>query len=344
MEKINDKKKGNNLMKTKKRRITGLFSLLLALMFLLPACGSSQSTTGGDTNETPEAPAESGSTSAEDAEEPTEDADGAMETETAGGSGRLKMTLNGTDVVYAELTDTTATAEFLEQVPFTVEMHEHPDRQKEVYLPFSLSEESQQDTVYEYEIGDIVYWHLGPTMGIFTEHDGRSISSGIEVLARMDEEGVAAFQAYDDEVEVLFELESGAGASSDTASAQGSRQLTITLDDTDVIYASLLDTPAADAFAEQLPLTLDMTDYANREKHAHLGFTIDDSDLENIQYPYEIGDIIYYPPGPTFAMYYDHDGREISAGMEVIARLDEEGVAVLGSYEDAVKVTVELSD
>lgn len=30
--------------------------------------------------------------------------------------------------------------------------------------------------------------------------------------------------------------------------------------------------------------------------------------------------------------------------MEVIARLDDEGVAVLGSYEDAVRVTVELSD
>ena len=181
-------------------------------------------------------------------------------------------------------------------------------------------------------------------MGIFTEHDGRSISSGIEVLARMDEEGVAAFQAYDEDVEVLFELEDGGETSSDTDSAQGSRQLTITLDDTDVIYATLLDTPAADAFAEQLPLTLDMTDYAEREKHAHLDFTIDDSDLENIQYPYEIGDIIYYPPGPTFAMYYDHDGREISAGMEVIARLDEEGIAILGSYEDAVKVTVELSN
>lgn len=240
------------------------------------------------------------------------------------------------------MTDTPATAEFLEQLPFTIEMHEHLDRQKEVYLPFSLSEESQQNTVYEYEIGDIVYWHPGPTMGIFTEHDGRSISSGIEVLARMDEEGVAAFQAYDDNVEVLFEYE--ASETEGTEAAQGSRQLTITLDDTDVIYATLLDTPAADVFAEHLPLTLDMTDYANREKHAHLDFSIDDSDLENIQYPYEIGDIIYYPPGPTFAMYYDHDGREINAGMEVIARLDEEGIAVLGSYENAVKVTVELSN
>lgn len=324
-------------MKTKKRRITGIVSLLLILTLVLPACGSNQSPANNHRNETQTTPVESEDTSAES--EKTETTEG---TETVNVSGRLKMTLNGTDVVYAELTDTPATAEFLEQLPFSIEMHEHLDRQKEVYLPFSLSEESQQNTVYEYEIGDIVYWHPGPTMGIFTEHDGRSINSGIEVLARMDEVGVAAFQAYDEEVEVLFELESD--ASSGTETAQGNRQLTITLDDTDVIYATLLDTPAADAFAEQLPLTLNMTDYAEREKHAHLDFTIDDADLENIQYPYEIGDIIYYPPGPTFAMYYDHDGREISAGMEVIARLDEEGIAVLGSYEDAVKVTVALSN
>lgn len=330
-------------MKTKKKRITGLISILLVFLFVLSACGNTQQ--AGNTEETQitdsvtEAETdnvETGDTEADEASEAT------VEPSETFSAGRLKMTLNGTDVVYAELTDTPATAEFLEQLPFTIEMHEHLDRQKEVYLPFSLSEESQQNTVYEYGIGDIVYWHPGPTMGIFTEHDGRSISSGIEVLARMDEEGVAAFQAYDAEVEVLFEFEASDSAGTETA--QGGRQLTITLDDTDVIYATLLDTPAADAFAEQLPLTLDMTDYANREKHAHLDFTIDDSDLENIQYPYEIGDIIYYPPGPTFAMYYDHDGREISAGMEVIARLDEEGIAILGSYENSVKVTVELSN
>ena len=74
-------------------------------------------------------------------------------------------------------------------------------------------------------------------MGIFTEHDGRSISSGIEVLARMDDEGVAAFQAYDEEVEVLFELETSGFAGSQAE--QGSRQLTITLDDTNVIHISV---------------------------------------------------------------------------------------------------------
>ena len=103
------------------------------------------------------------------------------------------------------------------------------------------------------------------------------------------------------------------------------------------------DTPAAAEFASHLPLSFHMTDYANREKHAHMDFSIDDSLLENITVDYEIGDIIYYPPGPTYAMYYDHDGRTIAAGMEVIARMDQEGIDALGSYANDVDVTISLA-
>ena len=221
-------------------------------------------------------------------------------------------------------------------------MHEHLERQKEVYLPFSLSEESQINTVTEYEIGDIVYWHPGPTLGIFHDHDGRSINAGIEVLAKLDEGGVEAIAAYADLVTVTFALEGAA-----SAPAASGQRLEITLSGAEgehTISADLLDTPAAAEFAAHLPRTLSMTDYADREKHAHMDFSIDDSLLENITVDYAIGDIIYYPPGPTFAMYYDHDGRTISAGMEVLARMDSEGIDALGSYAGAVEVTVSLAE
>lgn len=122
----------------------------------------------------------------------------------------LKLTLEGDEGIReltATLMDTPAAAEFARQMPFTVEMHDHLDRQKEVYLDFSLSEECQSNTVNEYEIGDIVYWHPGPTMGIFYDHDGRSISAGIEVLAKLDGGGVEAIHSYADLVSVTFELD-----------------------------------------------------------------------------------------------------------------------------------------
>lgn len=261
----------------------------------------------------------------------------------AAGGRTIKLTLEGDEgarEVTATLMDTPAAAEFAGHMPFTVEMHEHLDRQKEVYLDFSLSGESQTNSVHEYEVGDIVYWHPGPTMGIFHRHDGRSISAGVEVLAKLNEGGAEAVASYADLVRVTFELEEGGSG------VPAGAQLEITLSGAEggrTITAALLDTTAAAEFAAHLPLSFHMTDYANREKHAHMDFSIDDSLLENITVDYEIGDIIYYPPGPTYAMYYDHDGRTIAAGMEVIARMDQAGIEALGSYENDVEVTVALA-
>lgn len=131
-----------------------------------------------------------------------------------------------------------------------------------------------------------------------------------------------------------------------TAAAPGGQTIKLTLEGdegTQEITAALLDTPTAAEFAAHLPLSFHMTDYANREKHAHMDFSIDDSLLENITVDYEIGDIIYYPPGPTYAMYYDHDDRTIAAGMEVIARMDQAGIDALGSYANDVEVTISFA-
>lgn len=316
-----------------------LYALLLAgaMMLSLAACGTNTANL-----------ADNGADGNADASPAPVTAPGAAPAQTGAavttGSQTVKLTLEGdegTQEITATLMDTPAAAEFAGHMPFTVEMHEHLDRQKEVYLDFSLSEESQTNSVHEYEIGDIVYWHPGPTMGIFHAHDGRSISAGVEVLAKLDEGGAEAIVSYADLVRVTFELEEGG------SSVPAGAQLEITLSGAEgdhTITAELLDTPAAAEFAAHLPLSFHMTDYANREKHAHMDFSIDDSLLENITVDYEIGDIIYYPPGPTYAMYYDHDGRTIAAGMEVIARMDQAGIDALGSYQTDVDVLVALAD
>ena len=158
------------------------------------------------------------------------------------------------------------------------------------------------------------------------------------VARTLEEQGIS----YADLVTVTFELD---GAES--APAPTGQQLEITMSGSEgehTITTTLLDTPAAAGFASHLPLSFSMTDYMGREKHAHMDFSIGDSLLENITVDYEIGDIIYYPPGPTFAMYYDHDGRTIAAGMEVIARMDQDGIGALGSYAGNVDVTVSLAE
>ena len=127
----------------------------------------------------------------------------------AAGGRTIKLTLEGeegTREITATLMDTPAAAEFAGHMPFTVEMHEHLDRQKEVYLDFSLSGENQTNSVHEYEIGDIVYWHPGPTYAMYYDHDGRTIAAGMEVIARMDQEGIDALGSYENDVEVTVSL------------------------------------------------------------------------------------------------------------------------------------------
>lgn len=312
-----------------------LLSFILLLSMALSACS-----TGNNVSSQPPAIDSNGASSQPSSAASSEPDGNTAQNTGAQGERYLNLTLNGTETVTAVLVDSPAAEEFLTQLPLTINMHEHLIRQKEVYLDFSLSEESQTNTVHEYEIGDIVYWHPGPTIGIFYDHDGRSISSGIEVLARLDAAGIEAFANTTDDVEVLIELGTTGGATN----TQGGRHLNLTFDGTDVFTAALIESPATEEFLTHLPLTLNMTDYLNREKHAGLPFSIAEENLTNIQTPYEIGDVIYYPPGPTFAMYYDHDGREISAGMEVIARLDDAAIAALAERSGAVDVTIEIAE
>jgi len=87
-----------------------------------------------------------------------------------------------------------------------------------------------------------------------------------------------------------------------------------------------------------------MDTYIERNKRDPLPFVIDDEDLHNIIYPFETGDIIYYPPGPLLGIFYDHNGAEISAGYELLARLDEEGIAAFADAPAELTVTVELDE
>jgi hypothetical protein len=56
---------------------------------------------------------------------------------------------------------------------------------------------------------------------------------------------------------------------------------------------------------------------------------------------YEVGDVIYWSPGPDVAMYYRHDGQSIlSPGIIVMGKMNS-GVEAL-NLPGSVKVMMEL--
>jgi hypothetical protein len=106
-----------------------------------------------------------------------------------------------------------------------------------------------------------------------------------------------------------------------------------------VMSATLIDSETTRDFISLLPLTLTMNDLFRREKFAHLPRAI--STKGKRTHTYEVGQLIYWSPGPDLAIYYRHDGQEIpDPGIIVIGKIDS-GVEAL-DLPGSVKVTIEL--
>ena len=104
------------------------------------------------------------------------------------------------------------------------------------------------------------------------------------------------------------------------------------------VTARLIDNPTTRDFVSLLPLTLTMNDLFGREKFARLPRAI--SEEGERTKTYEVGDIIYWSPGPDVAIYYRHDEQEIpDPGIIAIGSIDA-GVEAF-NVPGSVKATVE---
>jgi len=89
----------------------------------------------------------------------------------------------------------------------------------------------------------------------------------------------------------------------------------------------LIDSETTRDFISLLPLTLTMNDLFGREKFGHLPRAISEGGKRTRTY--EVGDVIYWSPGPDVAIFYRHDGQPIpSPGIIVIGKMDS-GVEAL---------------
>jgi hypothetical protein len=90
-----------------------------------------------------------------------------------------------------------------------------------------------------------------------------------------------------------------------------------------------------------VPLTLTMGDLFHREKFGHLPRAI--SERAKRAHSYEVGEIVYWSPGPDVAIFYRQDGETIpSPGIITIGKLDGHDVKTL-DMPGSVKVTFELA-
>lgn len=106
-------------------------------------------------------------------------------------------------VVTATLIDSKTTQDFVSLLPLTLTMNDLFGREKFAHLPRAISEEGERTKTYE--VGDIIYWSLGPDVAIYYRHDGEEIPDpGIIAIGKIDA-GVEAFNVPGS-VEVTIEL------------------------------------------------------------------------------------------------------------------------------------------
>src|SRR5437867_12801163 len=106
-----------------------------------------------------------------------------------------------------------------------------------------------------------------------------------------------------------------------------------------VLTATLIDSKTTRDFVSLLPLTLKMNDLFRREKFAHLPRAVSEEGKRT--HTYEVGQVVYWSPGPDVAIFYRNDGEKIpNPGIIVIGKVDS-GVEVL-DVVGSVKVAVEL--
>jgi hypothetical protein len=107
------------------------------------------------------------------------------------------------------------------------------------------------------------------------------------------------------------------------------------------ITATLIDSATTRDFISLLPLTLTMNDLFGREKFGHLPRSISEGGKRTRTY--EVGDVIYWSPGPDMAVFYRHDAQSIpSPGIIVMGKIDA-GVEAL-NVPGSVKVTIGLME
>ena len=104
--------------------------------------------------------------------------------------------------------------------------------------------------------------------------------------------------------------------------------------------ATLINSKTTQDFISLLPLTLVMNDLFRREKYARLPRSISEEGVRT--HTYEVGEVVYWPPGPDLAIFYRHDNQRIPhPDIIVIGKLDS-GVEAL-NVPDTVKVMIKLT-
>ncbi|MFG2589466.1 cyclophilin-like fold protein [Streptomyces sp. NPDC048438] len=107
--------------------------------------------------------------------------------------------------------------------------------------------------------------------------------------------------------------------------------------------ATLTDNTTSRALASSLPVTVQMSDMLDRELYGALPEPLPSAESDR-QTDYRAGQLVYWPPGPALAVYYEHAGPPVPApGMVVLGTIDS-GLDAFTGHDGSSEVTIGRAD
>ena len=107
------------------------------------------------------------------------------------------------------------------------------------------------------------------------------------------------------------------------------------------VIGRLNDTKTSKDFIAELPLTVRLNDLFRREKYAELPHPLS-TDAKR-EYRYKLGQIAYWSPSKSIAIFYKDDGETIPPPGIIVMGQIESGVNLVG-FEGSAQVTIKLAD
>lgn len=109
-----------------------------------------------------------------------------------------------------------------------------------------------------------------------------------------------------------------------------------------IVSAVVIDNETAWDFLTLLPMTARANDYVSREKYWHLPqVLVSRNDRQN---EYECGDLGFWVPGNSMALFYNHDGSEFPNPSFIVVAKITSNLEFLNSYPGAVELKIELAE
>lgn len=106
------------------------------------------------------------------------------------------------------------------------------------------------------------------------------------------------------------------------------------------ITAILDDSGTSKAFMDLLPLTLDMRRYADREYYASIEPLPEDGEVIP---DYENGDVTYYVPGKSLAIFFGNEENFTQGGLIRMGRITSD-LSLFAEMKDSTTVTIEIAE